>query len=176
MKRYLILGPSGSGKTTLARELADRLDLVLISMDDFRVKMVRNAPTVEVGGRKIRSYENPVAWDANAIWFKAQACIKSGMGFVIEGNHLLQYPRIAEIPDTERVYLDCDFATSIARRKQRNRGTAADESFAIIGEGETARWVVPQKAMPGVRVLDATRPTAELLAEIVSPVREGVGA
>lgn len=35
MKRVLIIGPCGSGKSTLARELAPRLDLPLVHMDQL---------------------------------------------------------------------------------------------------------------------------------------------
>lgn len=35
MKRVLVIGPCGSGKSTLARELAPRMGLPLIHMDQL---------------------------------------------------------------------------------------------------------------------------------------------
>lgn len=170
-RRILIVGPSGSGKTTLAAQLASQLALPLISMEDFRMRLNRNVPYVQLGTQQVRAYENPVYFDANAIWHKLQAAMRLGQGFIAEGAHLLRYPAIADMADkcdVEIFYLDVPHATSLERRKRNNKGTLHDESFALIGESETAKHVVPQKAMPGVTVLDGKLPIAELLAEIAS--------
>jgi hypothetical protein len=143
---------------------ARELGVAFFSMDEFRAKGMFY---VQHAGKNVRNFEDPKLWDKNALSHKLRAAFAKG--FVCEGNHLLVYPQIAEL-NCERFYLDCDFATSLARRKTRNRGTAPDWSFAIVGESQTALHVTPQKTMPGVRVLDATRPAAELVGEILGAV------
>lgn len=176
-RRLLLVGPSGSGKTTLAESLASRFSVPVIAMEEFRMRLNRNVPFVMHAGQQVRAYDHPVYFDANAISHKMLAQIRARRGFIVEGAHLLQYPAIAhmaadDIANIEVVYLDIPHAVTLERRRRNNKGTLHDESFALIGESETAKHVTPQKLMPGVRVLDATRPVAELLAAIVSPVRE----
>lgn len=169
-RRILLIGPSASGKTTVAQAIARELGLPVISMDDYRTKLMRSPQYVMHDGEKVRNYESIDNWDANAIQCKLRALCQNGMGFVAEGNHLLQYPAIAAIPDTERYYIDVPFAVSLARRKTRNRGIAPDWSFQKIGERMTAEIVAPQKAFPGVRVLDGTLPASEIARMILQPV------
>lgn len=160
-RRIIIVGPSGSGKTTVAEAIARELKLPVVSMDDFRVRNLRRRllPLVEHAGQKIRTYEDPIFWDGHAIGCKLRALVQSGSGFVAEGNHLLHYPDVRAIPDTELYYLDVPFKVSVDRRKTRHRYSPADESFALIGEQETQRWVAPQLACRGIIRLDGTAHT-----------------
>jgi shikimate kinase len=157
-RRIVIVGPSGSGKTTLAQAVARELGVPVISMDDFRAKR-RAAILVAHGKEEVRTFEDPRLWDGNAIACKLRALIAQRSGFVAEGNHLLYYPEIRSLPDLELYYLDVPFQVSVARRRTRHRFSLADESFALIGESETARWVKPQTAARGIRVLDGTEHT-----------------
>lgn len=173
-RRIIIVGPSGGGKTALAEALARELGIPVISMDEYRVRSNRTPIMTEVAGRKVRNYEHPHYWDSNSVACKLRACIQAGAGFIAEGNHLLTYPAIAalaadESNGIELYYLDVPFAVSLERRTHRNRGTLADQAFAIIGEQETAKWVTPQKAIPGVRVLDGTALTTDTTATILQP-------
>ncbi len=166
-RRIILVGPSGSGKSTVAEAVARNLGLPCISMDDFRIKM--RSLYVLHRSQRVRTFESPELWDSNAISYKLRACIRANSGFVVEGNHLLHYPAVASIADSERFYLDVPFKVSLARRKTRHRYLAADESFALIGEGETARYVWPQQALPGVMVLDGTKPVANIVSAILFP-------
>lgn len=169
-RRIIIVGPSGSGKTTVAETVARELGLPLVSMDAFRAKGLRLQFFVEHAGQKVRNYEDPRMWDPNAIACKLRAVIAAGGGFVAEGNHLLRYPEIAGIPHVECFYIDVPHAVSLARRKTRHRYLPADESFALIGEEQTKIQVEPQRHFPGVRVLNGTRPPANVAADVLQPV------
>lgn len=136
-------------------------------MDDFRVNGRIMPLFVEHAGKKVRNYEDPRMWDENALAHKLRACADTG--FVCEGNHLLRYPSIAALADTERYYIDIPFEVSLARRKTRNRGTAPDWSFALIGKMMTKVIVEPQKDWPRVRVIDGQLTTDEIVAGIVTP-------
>jgi shikimate kinase len=156
-RRIIIVGPSGSGKTTVAEAIARELNLPVVSMDDFRSKGKCVLQFyVDHRGKKVKNFEDPRLWDENAIACKLRACIQAGQGFVAEGNHLLAYPSIAAILDTERYYLDVPHKVSVARRKTRHRYLPADESFILIGEEQTRLIVAPQLAMPDVIRLDGT--------------------
>ncbi len=162
-RRIIIVGPSGSGKTTVADMVAASSGLPLISMDNFRTRGVRTTKYfVQHNGERVRNFEHPDLWDGNVIAFKLQALIRSGQGFVVEGNHLLHYPAIAAIEATERYYLHVDHAVSVKRRETRHRYSPADESFIRIGQSQTACWVEPQKQLPRVVVIDGSRGTGEL--------------
>lgn len=164
-RRIIIVGPSGSGKTTIGQALARELKLPLISMDDFRCKMTHGcAPKVLHGKENIRTYEDPACWDGNAISCKLRALAPTG--FVAEGNHLLMYPQIAAIENTERYYIDVPFSVSVERRKTRHRYLPADVSFNLIGKQETDRVVAPQLTMRGVIRLDGLLSTYALGTEI----------
>lgn len=160
-RRIIIVGPSGSGKTTVAEAIARELKLPVVSMDDFRVRSHRgrSIPFVDHDGQKIRTYEDPMFWDGHAIGCKLRALVQAGSGFVAEGNHLLYYPEVRAIADTELYYLDVPFKVSVERRQTRHRHSPADESFALIGEHETQRWVAPQLAARGIIRLDGTAST-----------------
>lgn len=169
-RRIFIVGPSGAGKTTIATDVAECLGLPLFCMDDFRAKGLKRRPFVAHAGQQVRCYEDPMLWDVNALGQKIQRAIQQGSGFVAEGNHLLGYPVFAEMTG-ERYYVDVDFQTSLARRKTRNRGTAADWSFALIGEQQTALHVCPQKKLPGCVVLDGTLPARQTSLLILNSVK-----
>lgn len=168
-RRIIICGPSGAGKTTIAEAVGRILNLPVLSMDNFRARKLRY-PTVKVGDHEIRTYESPECLDSNAITCKLKALLLTRGGFVAEGNHLLAYPVIATIPGLECYYLDVPFAVSLERRKTRHCFLPADESFALIGEQETARHVVPQLQRPGIVRLDGTLPPEQSVGAILSTV------
>lgn len=167
----LIVGPSGSGKTTVAEIVARELGVPLISMDDFRVR--RRWPLYVDSAKKLRTFESPLLWDGRAIACKLRACIQAGSGFVTEGNHLLYYPEIAALPDVECFYLNVPFAVSLKRRQARHRGTEADRAFALVGESEIKRYVLPQRSVPGITVLDGTTHVANSVADILGFIHAG---
>lgn len=166
-RRIIIIGPSGAGKSTVGEIVARELGVPLVSLDDFVIRGARKHQYVEHEGHQIRSYLNPACWDSNAFGCKLSALQFAGSGFVAEGNHLLHYPQIVAIPNTERYYLDVPFGTSLDRRKCRHKFLPADESFAIIGEEETARWVSPQLKAPGVVRLDGRASPEFTAAQII---------
>ena len=166
-RRILIVGPSGSGKTTVGQAVARELDVPLISMDDFRSRGVLRKFFVEHPSGRVRNYEDPRMWDGNAIACKLRAFARTGSGFVAEGNHLLYYPEIRTIPETELYYIDVPFEVSLARRKTRHRYLPADESYLLIGASETARWVSPQLAARGIVRLDGTESTHNTAQAII---------
>lgn len=153
-RRILLIGPSGAGKSTIGEIIARELSVPLISLDDFRIRGCKKHHYVEHEGKQIRSYLHPGCYDQNAIACKLMALVYAGSGFVAEGNHLLQYVQIAAIPEAERYYIDIPFGVSLDRRKSAHKALPWDESFAIIGDMETAQWVSPQLKMPGVVRLD----------------------
>lgn len=137
-------------------------------MDNFRARGVRATKfLVEHNREMIRNYEHPDLWDGAVIGFKLQALIREGRGFVVEGNHLLHYPQILALEGAERYYIHVDHATSVKRRETRHRYSPADESFAKIGAAETARWVEPQKTLPGVRVIDGLTTLSTIVRGII---------
>ncbi len=165
--RILIIGPSGSGKTTIGEAVARELGLPLLSMDNFRARGLKKKFMVG----SVRNFEDPRMWDGHALACKLRACTQAGAGFVCEGNHLLQYPEIAELSQRAAVfYIDVPFSVSVERRRQRNRGTAADWSFSLIGEAMTKKFVEPQKSAHGLVILDGTKPPADSVAAILDHV------
>lgn len=161
--RIVIVGPSCSGKTTVARYVSGALGLPLVSMDGFRVSGRRYF--VDVAGREVRTFEHPQLWNERRIGFALTE--ELDRGFVAEGNHLLRYPEIASIPNLQCFYLDLPWESVIARRRDRARMNAADESFILVGELETAKYVLPQKDHPGIRILDARKSAPDLMREII---------
>ncbi len=168
-QRIIIVGPSGSGKSTVGDMVAASSGVRCFSMDDFRARGMRATRfMVWHGNEKIRNYEHPDLWDGRALAMKLEALIASGLGFVVEGNHLLHYPEIASLaPSCELFYIHVDHKTSVARRETRHRYSPADESFVKIGEAETARWVEPQKQFPKICVLDGTRSIGSIVMSIL---------
>ncbi len=171
VRRIIITGPSGAGKTSVATEVARELGVPVISMDNYRAKSCRGGEYVTHAGKQVRNYEAVSNWDGHAIACKLRALIQNDQGFVAEGNHLLAYPAIAALPGIETFYLEVPFAVSLARRKTRNRGTAPDWSFALIGREQTTLIVEPQKNRPDIVVIDGTYPTPEIVALILSILR-----
>lgn len=163
-RRILLIGPSASGKSTVAEILARELRVPVVPMDAFRCKRML---FVTHEGRQVRNFEDPRMWDDNALACKLRALINSNQGFVAEGLHLLRYPAIAAIPQTERWYLDIPHELALARRKTRHRNLPSDESFAIIGREQTRIHVEPQKDIPDVRVIDGTMPVADVVGAIL---------
>lgn len=153
--RLILAGPSCSGKTTLAEQYATITGIRLFRLDDFRRRVKRF-----VTGTDVRNYEHPDCWDGRTF---AEALATCTGPFIAEGVCPLHYREVLEWVDADRFYMDVPFAVCLARRKARGRHGPSDTAFAMFGEGETREWVEPQRAVAGVRILDGTLPTMELV-------------
>ena len=169
MTRILIVGPSASGKSTLADRVADEVGLPKLHLDDYFIP--RAKAFVETPNGRVRTFERPSLYDGNKLARDA-AAIRGGI--VIEGFCLFAYPEILALGGS-RYYLDAPFSLCRERRAARRPQRYSDRSFAIVGESETLRFVVPQREIPDVHVLNGRLPTAELTRQVLEVVgRVGV--
>lgn len=152
----MIAGPSASGKSTLAREVADRLGFRCLSLDDMHIAGAK--AYVETVRGQVRTYERPQLYDGDRL---ADIIRHRTTDLVVEGFCLYTYPRLLSSV-AWRFYLDVPFDICARRRRARRPQRPSDESFALIGESENARIVLPQRHLPCVRILNGLRPTAEL--------------
>lgn len=158
----LIAGPSASGKSTLAKHLASTLNLEVFSLDDYFIPSTK--VFVETAGGKVRTFERPALYDGARL---AKDILLSQTGAVVEGFCLFAYPEIMALP-ASRFYLDVPFSVCLARRHVRKPQRPSDKSFQLIGEQESATFVLPQQHFPSVRVLDGTRTIEALLKAVIS--------
>ena len=156
-----IAGPSGSGKSTLAKTLAMLTGCRYLSLDNYwkgGPGLFVNAPL----GGIVRSYEDPSLYDGAQLAANVAA---HGAPCVAEGFCLLSYPEIQAVAG-HRFYMEVPFDVCMDRRLARRPQRPSDASFWLIGEQETNRWVLPQKALPGVTILDATASPQEILSHL----------
>ncbi|WP_415907094.1 hypothetical protein [Oleiharenicola sp. Vm1] len=111
----------------------------------------------------VRTFERPELYNGSRL---AIALGNRTIGTVAEGFCLFVYPLIAEL-EARRFYLDVPFDICLARREARRPRRPSDASFALIGEQENAAFVLPQRDLAGVEVLDGMRPVDELVAEVL---------
>jgi len=139
----LIAGPSGSGKSTLAQMVAAKLGFPCLSLDDF---FIRGAKAyVDTPQGKVRTFERPELYDGGRL--AAQIANRTS-GLVADGFCLFAYAQVLDLP-ARRFYLDVPFPVCAARRAARKPQRLSDKSFALIGEAETARYILPQRSLPG---------------------------
>lgn len=152
----LIAGPSASGKSTVARLVATARHLPLLCLDDYFIRGRREFIGTAAG--RVRTYERPTLYDGGSLAKDARA---ARAGVVVEGFCLLMYPEFAEL-EAFRFYLDVPHSVCAERRAKRRPSRPSDESFSLIGEAEAAKYVLPQRFMPNVQVLDGMLPPADL--------------
>ena len=158
----LISGPSGSGKTTLAHKVGLKFGMPVLHLDDY---FIRGAKAfVDCAGARVRTFERPALYDGARLAADVGA---QRHGCVVEGFCLFTYPEITVL-NGFRFYLDVPFGECLARRNARKPQRPSDRSFRIVGESETAAFVLPQRNLPGIHVLDGTRGIEELAAAIAS--------
>jgi shikimate kinase len=164
--KILIAGPSGSGKSTLATAIASELHVPLFSLDDVFIRRGRKI-FVETESGRVRSFEHPELYDGPLLAKQLAGCTG---GFVAEGFCLFQYPEMLHI-GALRCFMDVPFDTCVARRAARRPARPSDVSFCRIGRMMDTAFVRPQAVIPGVRLIDGTRPIAVIAAEICAAVR-----
>jgi shikimate kinase len=137
---YLV-GFMGSGKTTVGRELATRLGVPFLDLDDD-IEALRRKPISRIfdedGEASFRDAEHE-ALAARA----AQAA--NGESFVLAlGGGAFTFPRNREVLDGRglTVWLDCSFETALRRvRGFEHRPLARDpEKFRILFESRRAAY------------------------------------
>jgi uridine kinase len=164
----LIAGPSASGKTTLAKQVASSLGSDYLSLDNYYLPEETALVDTEKG--RIRSFEQPHLYDGAHLAKHIEKHVNTGRGVVAEGFVLLAYPEIMALPAI-RFYLEVSFATCRERRLKRFPRRRSDEAFKMIGESENARFVLPQRALPGVHSLDGTFSVEKLMSMVLNIVR-----
>jgi len=83
MRRIVVIGTSGSGKTTLARQLADRLDLVHIELDELHWGPNWSEPSLAEFRARVAAAVSQEAWtlDGNyskvrdIVWLRADTIV-----------------------------------------------------------------------------------------------------
>lgn len=166
----VLVGPSGCGKTIIADHFARAYGLTAFKLDDY---YIHHDPIYIVGkdGEPYRTYERPFMYDGDKMMMDVHKdCMAKMMSpgtwyTVIEGFVALHYKAVRQFPAI-KVYLDIPFDLSVERRKTRNRGDLSDLSYEMSGEQEYKEFILPQKHMDDVHVLDGTKPINELLVEI----------
>ena len=86
-----------------------------------------------------------------------------------EGFCLFAYLEILRL-ESIKFYLDVPHQVCAGRRIKRRPQRPSDRSFALIGAKESATFVLPQKDIPGVQVLDGMRPTVDLVEAVLAAI------
>ena len=158
----LIAGPSASGKSTIAREVARLRGVPCFSLDDYFIKGAK--AFVDTPSGRIRTFERPGLYNGAAL---AEELSRAKDGAVVEGFCLFTYPAMCAI-EGKRYYLDVPFSTCAERRRIRRPRRLSDQTYLVIGEGENAAFVLPQRSLARMSVLDGTRSTALLVQGIMA--------
>lgn len=181
-----IAGPSCSGKTTIAQLLADALDAQIISADLTYIRG-SDRPLVEgEDGVLYDSFERPELYDHERIaqlltelsskdsstitlldWETKENYdveVSAQRPVIIEGFGLYTHERLASLI-SERYWIDVDITETIRRRLARG-GRKSDHAYAQIARAEQ-KWIEGQKDVPGVIVLDGTKPIDVLFNEVL---------
>jgi shikimate kinase len=158
----LIAGPSASGKSTLAAAVAAQAGFPCLALDDV---FIRGAKAyVDRPEGRIRTFDRPELY--NGARLAAQISNRT-CGMVAEGFGLFAYRQMLGFAAL-RYYLDVPFALCAERRRARRPRRPSDRSFEAIGEEENASFVLPQRGIAGVRVMDGQKQIAELAAAIIA--------
>lgn len=146
----LIAGPSGSGKSTFAAELARRRGARHLTLDDYYIRGAKEYARTANG--PVRTFERPSLYDGARL--AADICAPAS-GAVVEGFCLFAYPELLAL-DSIRFYIDVPFQVCLSRRMSRRPQRFSDKSFGLVGESENQTYVLPQRGLPGVEVIDGT--------------------
>ncbi len=190
-----IVGPSCSGKSTIANLVAEQLDAPCLSLD---LQPIKGVPHVFVNGirtferpqfyngeklagivQQLRDLRNgndnaeSIAAlakfteysYADRSWHERSEAASDYL--VLEGFLLFQYPRLERLCDF-KFYIDVPWDEMVRRRIARGRGDKSDASFFKIGQAETEQYVLPQKNLPGVIVLDGCSLPKMLVGRILT--------
>jgi len=192
-----ITGGSGAGKTTIARALAARLAprrVALIGEDDY----YRCASEIADFNAETHNFDVPAAKD-DALLLAHMRRAKAGEGFdkplydlathrrraeteyiapadilIIEGIHLLAYPRLRAVFDLS-IYIDADESLCLARRLKRDvetRGRTPQSvcaQFALNVRPMHDAHVAPQRALANlVLISTANESEAEAHAAAIA--------
>jgi len=87
--------------------------------------------------------------------------IASAAGVVVEGFCLFCYPDILALR-AQSFYVDVPFSVTVERRSRRRPKRLSDRSYSLIGEQENAAFILPQRSLPGIRVLNGMLPIPDL--------------
>jgi 2-phosphoglycerate kinase len=195
---YLIGGPPGGGKTTLGRQLARRLDLPSVTIDDFRTAILAVTSPDSHPDLHWVGMPNAVDYFTNrepdqmirdalaqhvALWPAVERVIvkrlRGGAGCVIDGWHLL--PRdVSSIAERNLVPVWLDVDADVLEERERLVWDFYAESpnpklmFANF-MARSLRWnelVCDQARDLGLRVMsqDGSKSPDDLCDEVLSPL------
>jgi hypothetical protein len=172
-----IAGPSCSGKSTVASQVAHALSGTLLHLDG---RWVSGALKPVVSGH--RSYERPHQYDGASLLRDALEALGRNPPVVIEGFLLFCYPGIAEAC-THRFFLGVPHRELVARRRTRataggdaawgpcgGRNPDADTAWLAHGREEWERFGAPQASIPGMHVIDASRPASQATSSVMATI------
>ncbi|MCL2017428.1 MAG: AAA family ATPase [Alphaproteobacteria bacterium] len=178
---HLIHGFIGFGKTTIAKQLAHELPAVILTNDDFMVRLYGRNPPADM----FQSYYNRVD---DLIWDLAEKIIKAGTdviidhGFWTKESRGVAHNRAKEITDNVVFHnIQCDIDTarqSVLERTKRNRSEltidenafdlfypqfqpiSSDENYEIINHDNNLKeWNYAVYILP-VREIDGKKQVA----------------
>ena len=173
-----IAGPSASGKSTVAYRLAKDLGAHLISLDDL---WIRGSDHPLVNGHP--SYERPEQYDGAAGARAAHAARHAHpkRPVIIEGFLAFTYPEVVAACD-RMVFVDVPEEVIVARRQARilqrglpqagSKDERVEAAWRHNGIIEWRRFGASQKGVPGVCVVDGTRPIDEVVAAAAAEIQD----
>lgn len=176
-----IAGPSCSGKSTVARLVAETLGARLLSLDSY---WISGSCRPSVNGHP--SYERPHQYDGAALARDAAALLADGSGHpvVLEGFLLFLYPATREIC-APQVFVQVCEPTLLARRAGRAAsegrilagGKRATVEIAWLANGldEWRTFGAQQATMPGMKVVEGSRPPEAVARDIVELLSSAAG-
>ena len=177
-KLIAVGGQIASGKSTLARELGKTLAAPVIEADRTRKLLLGVAPTEKVheapwqGAYSAEKTQELYA----ALRQRAAAVLSSGRSVLIDASFRKRAERratreLAQELGVAFLFLECqaDPATCRQRLEQRAREKSTSDGRLEIWETLQAAWEKVDELPPEEhRRLDTTRPTAEIVAELLT--------
>lgn len=172
----LIGGGAGSGKTALARALADTMPgAALVHLDSCYHSDPDLAPSVPRfdGPGRVVDFSDPLALDSARI--KTALAEHAAAPLVImEGTFALALPELTAIA-TWAVYVDTPADIRVVRKTLRKLQEGQDPAPGLLGYDTShrsyTRHVAPTRDHAHL-ILDGTRTTAELTAELQAHLAE----
>jgi len=175
-----IAGPSCSGKSSISEIVAANLGMDLMHLDG---RWISGSEKPIVAG--FPSYEQPHQYDGASLLAEMQAAQTAGRDIIVEGFLLFAYPEILALCD-HRFFIEVDHDELVRRRVARTAAggnvtwgaiaadSTVDKGWLAHGREEWQQWGAPQASLPGVVVIDGSRPVAESARDVVEMIR-GVG-